>query len=130
LTDEEFTEMKKHAECGMKIIEKMQKELPEESDFLESAKVLAGTHHEKWNGSGYPYGLKERGIPLPGRLMAIADVYDALISARPYKKPLCHEEAVKIISDGKGSQFEPDLIDLFLLVADKFTQPVKEGARL
>jgi putative two-component system response regulator len=127
LTEEEFTEIKKHAEFGIKIIEEIQKELPEESDFLEYAKILAGTHHEKWNGSGYPYGLKEHNIPLPGRLMAIADVYDALISIRPYKQPLSHEEAVKIITDGKGSQFEPDLIDLFLLVADKFTLLVKGG---
>jgi putative two-component system response regulator len=127
LTDEEFTEMKTHAECGMKIIEKMQEELPEESDFLEYAKVLAGTHHEKWNGTGYPYGLKEHNIPLPGRLMAIADVYDALISVRPYKAPLTHEDAVRIITEGKGSQFEPDLIDLFLHVSDKFTQLVKGG---
>jgi putative two-component system response regulator len=108
----------------------MQRDLPEENDFLEYAKILAGTHHEKWNGTGYPYGLKEHDIPLPGRLMAIADVYDALISIRPYKAPLTHADAVKIITDGKGSQFEPQLIDLFLLVSDKFTQLVQEGKKL
>jgi putative two-component system response regulator len=125
LTPEEFEIMKNHSLFGVKIIEEIQKETPE-SSFLTYAKILAGTHHEKWNGSGYPFGLKEGNIPLPGRLMAIADVYDALISVRPYKKPLTHEEAVNIIADGKGSHFEPDLIDLFLTVAEDFARLVKE----
>jgi putative two-component system response regulator len=125
LTPEEFNEMKNHALFGVKIIEEIEKETPE-SSFLQYAKILAGTHHEKWNGSGYPFGLKEQDIPLPGRLMAIADVYDALISVRSYKKPFTHEEAVAIIAEGKGSHFEPELIDLFLTVSDKFAQFVRE----
>jgi putative two-component system response regulator len=96
LTDEEFTIMKDHAIFGVRIIEEIEKETPV-NDFLTYAKILAGTHHEKWNGAGYPYGLKGSDIPLPGRLMAIADVYDALISVRPYKEPISHEKAVAII---------------------------------
>jgi putative two-component system response regulator len=125
LTGDEFNEMKNHTLFGVKIIEEIEKETPE-SSFLKYAKILAGTHHEKWNGSGYPYGLKEQEIPLPGRLMAIADVYDALISIRPYKKPLAHEDAVQIITDGKGSHFEPDLVDLFLQVSDQFALLVRK----
>jgi putative two-component system response regulator len=131
LTDEEFDEMKNHTLFGVKIIEEIAKEIPENS-FLTYAKVLAGTHHEKWNGAGYPYGLKEHDIPLPGRLMAIADVYDALISTRPYKKSFTHQEAAQIILDGRGSHFEPDLVDLFLGVTDKFADmaKVKEKSHL
>ncbi|MDR0501965.1 MAG: two-component system response regulator, partial [Treponema sp.] len=72
------------------------------------------THHEKWDGSGYPNNLSGEKIPLQGRIMAVADVYDALISDRPYKKAMTHEEAIKIISEGKGTHFDPVLIDLFL----------------
>jgi putative two-component system response regulator len=124
LTPEEFDIMKGHALYGVTIIEEMEKDTPE-SSFLQYAKVLAGTHHEKWNGQGYPYGLKEDKIPLPGRLMAIADVYDALISVRSYKKAMTFEEAVQIIADGKGSHFDPVLVDLFLHVSDKFAETVK-----
>jgi putative two-component system response regulator len=113
--------MKNHTLFGVRIIEAMQKETPE-SSFLSHAKILAGFHHEKWDGSGYPYGLKGPDIPLEGRLMAIADVYDALISARPYKKPLPHEEAARIIVDGRGVQFDPDLMDVFVSVSDQFCQ--------
>jgi len=78
------------------------------------------THHEKWDGSGYPHGLKGREIPLQGRMMAIADVYDALISSRPYKEAFTHEEAVRIITEGKGTQFDPALVEIFLAINDKF----------
>jgi putative two-component system response regulator len=128
LTPEEFNEMKNHTLFGVRIIEAMQKETPE-SSFLSHAKILAGYHHEKWDGSGYPYGLRGQDIPLGGRLMAIADVYDALISTRPYKKPFTHEEAAKIILDGKGTQFDPDLADVFLAVADKFNQTAVKARR-
>jgi putative two-component system response regulator len=121
LTAEEFNEMKNHTLFGVQIIEAMQEETPE-SSFLSHAKILAGYHHEKWDGSGYPYGLKGLDIPLGGRLMAIADVYDALISTRPYKKPLTHEEAVQIILDGKGRQFDPDITDIFIAVSGKFDE--------
>jgi len=113
LTTEEFDEMKKHVLYGLRIIERIETESGE-SDLLKYAKIFAFTHHEKWDGSGYPNGLCGEKIPLQGRIMAIADVYDALISDRPYKKAMTHEEAVKIITDGKGAHFDPALTDLFL----------------
>jgi putative two-component system response regulator len=121
----EFEEMKKHTVYGVRIIEEIERNTPE-SSFLFYAKTLAGTHHEKWDGTGYPKGLKEEEIPLMGRLMAIADVYDALISVRPYKKPFTHEETTRIILNGKGTQFDPVLTDLFTSVADQFYSIVKE----
>jgi putative two-component system response regulator len=128
LTTEEFDEMKNHTVFGVKIIEEIEKDSPE-SSFLKHAKIFAGTHHEKWDGTGYPYGYSGNDIPLQGRLMAIADVYDALISVRPYKEPLSHEAAVKIIVDGKGRHFDPDLTDLFLSIADKFAEIVEQRQR-
>jgi len=113
LTPEEFEEMKSHTTFGIKVIEKIQ-ENTTEATFLEYAKIFASTHHEKWDGSGYPRGLAGEAIPLQGRLMAIADVYDALISERPYKKAFTHEEAVEIISEGSGSHFDPHLVKIFL----------------
>jgi putative two-component system response regulator len=113
LTPEEFEEMKTHTTFGIKVIERIQ-ENTTEATFLEYAKIFAGAHHEKWDGSGYPLGLAGNDIPLLGRLMAIADVYDALISERPYKKPFTHEEAVEIISNGSGSHFDPNLVKIFL----------------
>jgi len=112
LTKQEFEEMKLHTTFGEKIIWKI-KEDNARSDFLEYARIFAVSHHEKWNGEGYPYGLKGLEIPLLGRIMAIADVYDALVSLRPYKREISHEEAVKIIINGKGTHFDPVLIDLF-----------------
>jgi len=119
LTEEEFIEMKKHASFGEQIIEKIET-LAKESDFLDYAKIFAASHHEKWDGSGYPRGLKGNEIPLLGRIMAIADVYDALTSVRPYKMAFSHEEAVRIITEGRGTQFDPALVDAFIGAADKF----------
>jgi len=119
LTDEEFNEMKKHASFGEQIIEKIET-LTKESDFLNYAKIFAASHHEKWDGSGYPRGLKENEIPLLGRIMAIADVYDALTSVRPYKKAFSHEEAVRIITEGSGAQFDPELVEIFTRVEEQF----------
>ena len=121
LTEEEFAEIKQHAALGEAVIEKIKSNTTEQS-FLEHAKVLASTHHEKWDGSGYPKGLKGYEIPLEGRLMAIADVYDALVSERPYKKAYSHEEAVRIILSGRGLHFDPLLVDLFLEVSDEFNR--------
>jgi putative two-component system response regulator len=115
LDREEFEEMKKHAAFGVQIIEKIEASTSA-SDFLKYAKIFAGTHHEKWDGSGYPNGLTGEDIPLQGRIMALADVYDALVSERPYKKPFSHAEAVKIILEGKGTQFDPVLTDFFIAV--------------
>jgi len=113
LTDEEFTKMKMHSVYGKTLLESLQEKVTNQT-FLEYAKTLAYCHHEKWDGSGYPDRLKGEEIPLQARMMAIADVYDALISERPYKKAFSHEESVQIIAEGRGSQFDPDLTDLFL----------------
>ncbi|MDR2759100.1 MAG: response regulator [Spirochaetaceae bacterium] len=114
----EFEEMKKHAAFGVQIIERIEA-ATNASDFLKHAKIFAGTHHEKWDGSGYPNGLAGENIPLQGRIMALADVYDALVSERPYKKAFSRVEAAKIIQDGKGSQFDPVLTDIFITIIDK-----------
>jgi putative two-component system response regulator len=119
LTKEEFEEMKKHTTFGVKVIEKIEAGTSA-CDFLDYAKILAGTHHEKWNGQGYPLGQKGDEIPIHGRLMAIADVYDALTSERPYKKAFPHEEAVRIIVEGRGTHFDPLLTDMFERVSEGF----------
>jgi response regulator RpfG family c-di-GMP phosphodiesterase len=118
LTEEEFEKMKEHTVFGLKIIERIEADSGE-SELLNHAKLFALTHHEKWDGTGYPHGISGVNIPLQGRIMAIADVYDALISERPYKKAFSREEAAKIIINGKGTQFDPVLIDLFIRITDK-----------
>jgi putative two-component system response regulator len=119
LTDEEFEDMKKHTSFGRQIVEKIET-LTKENEFLGYAKLFAASHHEKWDGTGYPDGLKGHQIPLLGRIMAIADVYDALVSVRPYKKAFTHEEAVEIIIKGSGSQFDPALVAVFDKIKDRF----------
>jgi len=119
LTKEEFVVMESHVNVGVEAIERIMAETKEHA-FLHHALLIAGAHHEKWNGSGYPIGLKGTNIPLEGRLMAIADVYDALISERPYKKAFTHEEACKIIEDSAGTHFDPALVEVFKRVEDKF----------
>ena len=119
LTKEEYDEMKKHTYFGEKVIERIQ-EGARESMFLAHAKIMAGTHHEKWDGTGYPRGISGFNIPLQGRLMALVDVYDALISERPYKKAFTQKEALDIIEQGKGSQFDPTLVDVFAKAAEHF----------
>ncbi len=119
LTGEEFEIMKTHVVKGVEAIKRMAK--GDYHLFFKYAEVIAGAHHEKWNGTGYPYGLKGTDIPLLGRLMAIADVYDALVSARPYKAALPAEEAAKIIIEGAGTHFDPVLVDVFRKVEGDFT---------
>ena len=119
LTEGEFTIMKTHALLGKQMIEKSEKRLTTTS-FLKFAKEIAVSHHEKWDGTGYPYGLKGDEIPVSGRLMAIVDVYDALISKRPYKEAFPHEKAVQMISEGRGSHFDPDIVDAFLTLEAEF----------
>jgi putative two-component system response regulator len=96
--------------------------------FLRYAEDIAYTHHEKWDGSGYPQGLKNGDIPISGRLMALADVYDALISKRVYKAPFTHSKAVAIITEGKGKHFDPDMVDAFLEIQEEFRQIALEFA--
>ncbi len=112
LTVEEFEIMKKHAFYGSEAIKRTQKILSENS-FLNIAGEIAEFHHEKWDGTGYPHGLSGEQIPLSARIMAIADVYDACISERPYKAPIPHLDVVKIIHDGSGIHFDPELVRLF-----------------
>ncbi|MGD8118024.1 HD-GYP domain-containing protein [Vibrio sp. TRT 29B02] len=119
LTDEEFEVMKDHPEIGAKALSMAEKQLGSNS-FLKLAKEISLTHHEKWNGSGYPNGLKEQEIPISGRLMALADVYDALISERVYKKAFSHEKAKSIILEGNGSHFDPEIVEAFLAIEDEF----------
>ena len=120
LSSEEFDEIKMHVAAGEKVIEKI-KETTAEGEFLEQASILVATHHEKWDGSGYPRGLKGNEIPLQGRLMAIADVYDALVSDRPYRKAMEHQDAVKIIMENSGKHFDPALINVFEDISDKYS---------
>ena len=119
LTDEEFEEMKKHTIYGEEALRITEQKLGGDS-FLRHAKEIAYTHQEKWDGTGYPQGLKGEEIPLSGRLMALADVYDALISKRVYKPPFPHEKAVEIIVEGRDKHFDPDLVDAFLELEDTF----------
>lgn len=116
---DEFEIMKTHTTLGREAIEHAEAQLGVEVDFLKIAKEIAYSHQEKWDGSGYPEGLKGEEIPLSARLMAISDVYDALISKRVYKNAMSHEEAVAIIVEGKGSHFDPDLVDCFVEIQDE-----------
>jgi putative two-component system response regulator len=119
LTDEEFKIIKTHASEGERIIDEIM-DKTDDDGFLMHAKMFAAYHHEKWNGTGYPRGLAGEDIPLEGRIMAIADVYDALISVRPYKKAFSHEQAVEILLADSGTHFDPELIKVFKNIADDF----------
>ena len=116
---EEFEMMKLHVNFGVETIENIEL-FSKETRFLRVAKIIIASHHEKWNGSGYPLGLAGEEIPLEGRLMAIADVYDALISARPYKRAFSTTEAEEIINKEAGMHFDPKLVDVFNTVAARF----------
>jgi len=126
LTPEEFEIMKTHVIEGIKAIRKIEADA-EEQAFLRHVRLFIGSHHEKWDGSGYPNSLRGLDIPLEGRLMAIADVYDALISKRPYKNPLRTDEASKIILNGRDKHFDPSLIDVFEKVSDRFADVVRNS---
>ena len=121
LTPEEFSIMKDHVAVGVDAIERIMDNTKEHA-FLDHALRITGTHHERWDGTGYPLGLKGNNIPLEGRLMAIADVYDALISERSYKKKFSHQEACQIIEGGAGTHFDPILVEIFKKAEDKFEQ--------
>ena len=142
LTEEEFSIMQTHANEGRSIIEQItdrtqfkdshmvsEPSLADENlsrlsaiddTFLNYARLFAGYHHERWDGTGYPYGLAGRNIPIHGRIMAFADVYDALVSERPYKKPFTHNESVAIIMESAGAQFDPVIAQVFFSVRDQF----------
>ncbi|MEB3226096.1 MAG: two-component system response regulator [Synechococcus sp.] len=120
LTPEEFEIMKTHTTLGRDAIIQAEKKLGMEVEFLKLAKEIAYSHQEKWDGTGYPEGLSGDDIPISARLMAIADVYDALISRRVYKEPMSHEQAVGIIQAGRGQHFDPDMVDAFMIIQAKF----------
>ena len=121
LTQEEFESMKKHTTEGERIIDQIVTRTGN-VDFLRNAKSFTSSHHERWDGSGYPRGLKGYEIPIQGRVMAIADVYDALISERPYKKAFTHSQACEIIKESAGTHFEPALVELFMDARDEFEE--------
>lgn len=127
LTPEEFEEMKKHVIYGKNAMERA-KDLYQDEFFFETALEVIMGHHEEWNGGGYPSGLKGEEICLAGRMMAIADVYDALISKRVYKDPIVHNEALEIMIKQRGQKFEPLLFDIFLEVSDLFRETAIQNA--
>lgn len=123
LTEEEYEEMKQHTVYGYETLKRAEQRLGENA-FIKVAKEIAYTHQEKWNGTGYPRGLKGEEIPLSGRLMALADVYDALISKRVYKPPFSHKKALEIITKGDGrtspDDFDPTVLQAFIEIQDEF----------
>lgn len=125
LDAEEFEIMKGHAELGRAAIANAERHLGTCTAFFQVAQAIAYTHHEKWNGTGYPRGIKGDEIPLPGRLMAIVDVYDALVSKRVYKPAIPHAQAVEIIASESGRHFDPTLVDVFNAISDTFNDIAK-----
>lgn len=120
LTPEEFEVMKTHTTIGRDAIQSAEDHLGINVPFLRLAKEMAYCHQERWNGTGYPEGRVGEDIPLSARLMAVADVYDALISRRVYKKGMPHEQAVQLIKNGRGIDFDPDIVDAFLMLQGEF----------
>ena len=119
LTEDEYTSMKAHTIEGERAIDLIASQT-EDEEFLNNAKLFAGCHHERWDGTGYPRGLKGTEIPIQGRLMAVVDVYDALVSERPYKAAYTQEETVKIIMENAGTQFDPLIAKAFYEVREQF----------
>lgn len=119
LNDREFDIMKSHAMLGAKTLDAALERFPE-ARFLQIARDIAATHHERWDGTGYPAGLAGQQIPLCGRIVALADVYDALTSKRVYKEAFSHTVARSIILEGSGSHFDPDVVDAYLEVEPQF----------
>jgi len=125
LSDEEIVEMRKHPCEGARLIAFLDGTRAD-SKLLEPACIMAESHHEAWDGSGYPKGLAKEDIPLLGRIMAIVDVYDALAFERPYKKALPHKKVSEIITNDSGKRFDPAIVEVFIKVADKFKAVVDD----
>jgi putative two-component system response regulator len=121
LDPDEWLQMQKHAQYGHDALLRAEQELGS-TDFLQLAREIAYTHHERWDGSGYPQGLKGEDIPISGRLMAMADIYDALITKRVYKEAFSHLEAVEIVKDSAGTHFDPEMVAAFLQLQDRFLE--------
>ncbi|MGZ4953928.1 MAG: HD-GYP domain-containing protein, partial [Methylobacter sp.] len=133
LTPEEWKIMKTHAQLGREAIELAERDAAEPVDFLSLAKEIANWHHEKWDGTGYPDGLAGDAIPVSARIMALADVFDALISRRVYKNPMAYDDVQNIIAAGRGQHFDPDMTDIFLAhfsvfcdIADNHRDPIPD----
>ena len=130
LTDEEFEIMKTHTTYGAQIMQyAIDKMGVEDTGYLEEAKNVAHFHHERWNGQGYPTGIKGEEIPLSARIMAVADVFDAIHSRRSYKEPVPFDETMKIIEESSGTQFDPLIVEAFVgakeevkRIADEFDE--------
>ncbi len=120
LTSEEFEIIKQHTVLGAQILDDAMEDLGSSSMFLSAAREVVISHHERWDGTGYPYKLAGADIPISGRVMAIADVYDALISQRPYKTPMTHEQAMDIIYKSSGTHFDPNIVEICKDVFDRF----------
>ena len=128
LTPAEFEIMKTHTTIGYQSIRRAEQALGAELAFLQPAKEIALYHQEKWDGSGYPEGLSGDAIPLAARLMAVADVYDALISRRVYKPAMSHEAALEIMRKGRGAHFDPDVLDAFIDIHEAFREVARQYA--
>jgi putative two-component system response regulator len=124
LSDDEFEVMKSHTTLGAQTLQAAAHKYPK-AKYLRMAREIAESHHEKWNGTGYPRGLKATDIPLSGRIVAVADVYDALVSRRVYKDAFTHLTAKAIIVEGSGSHFDPLIVDAFLAVESRFVEVQK-----
>ncbi|MEI6413311.1 MAG: two-component system response regulator [Pseudomonadota bacterium] len=122
LTASEFAVMKTHTTLGKEAIEQAERQMGRSVPFLAFAKEITLSHQERWDGKGYPQGLAGDRIPISARLMAVADVYDALISRRVYKPPMTHEQAATIIAEGRGVHFDPDIVEAFLAIQDQFCE--------
>jgi putative two-component system response regulator len=122
LTEDEIVEIRKHPALGREVIARAQADIGigDDSDgVLALAKQIVYSHHEKWDGTGYPEGLRGEEIPLAGRLMAVVDVYDATVMRRRYQLAMSHEKAVKVIVDGRGTHFDPSIVDAFVDISGK-----------
>ena len=117
LSSDEFEDMKLHSVIGGELFDYLETRIPD-TEFAHIASQIAKSHHERWDGKGYPYGLKGEEIPLLARIMALVDVYDAMTSKRPYKEPISHEKTMAFIAANSGTQFDPDLVNEFLNISN------------
>jgi response regulator RpfG family c-di-GMP phosphodiesterase len=128
LTPEELEEMRRHPSYGRDVIVRAQRDAGAiDDEILSMAKEIVHTHHEKWDGTGYPQGLRGNEIPVVGRLMAVVDVYDAMMTRRSYQAPLPHETAVERIMDASGTHFDPDVVNAFMTISDQLAQLSADG---
>jgi len=120
LTKEEFEIIKQHCEIGHRIIMTIAEGAADEAMYLAFCKEICLSHHERWDGKGYPNGLADEQIPLSARILSVVDVYDALVNRRCYKPPLSHEDAMQLLQNGAGTQFDPDIVAVLMTVSDDF----------